>query len=159
MSTTDPKITIVALLIANINTGTYDIKEDDGSINATMLVSFDLSIETVKEEFASNDVIISVSQGTGRTEWIGLDKLQEIIPITLDIYVIDKHTAGTVILTGTEVRYKAKDAISRMIKAKVVAPGGSLVRVIKVDDDDDDITDTRPFIFHSIIELEVILLR
>jgi len=46
-----------------------------------------------------------------------------------------------------------------MIKAKVTAPGGSLTRVIKIEDEDDDITDTRPYIYHSIISLEVILLR
>lgn len=159
MSTTDPKATIVALLIAQLNNDTYDIDKDDDSTQTTLLISYDLSLETVIEEFASSDVIISVSQGVASVEWIGLGKLQEIIPMTLDIYVIDKQTAGTTTITGTKVRYKAKDAISRMIKAKVTAPGGSLTRVIKTEDEDDDITDVRPYIYHSIISLEVILLR
>lgn len=156
---TDPKATIVALLVANINQGTYDITEDDNSTLAATLMAYDLPMETIKELFATNDVIITVRQDPGSSEWIGLGKAQETIPIVLDIYVVDKHTAGTQIITGTKVRWKAKDALSTLIKAKVTTAGGSIAILTKLDDVDEDMTESRPIIYHSIISTEVKILR
>jgi len=156
---TDPKATVVALLVAQINQGTYDITEDDGSTLATTLMAYDLPMETIIELFATNDVIISVSQGVGTREWIGFSTIAEVIPINLDIYVIDRYLAGVQKITGAEVRWKAKDAVITMVKAKVTTAGGD-IRILKVvEDDDSDITETRPIMYHSTVICEAVVIR
>jgi len=155
----DPKITITSLLNTNINAGTYDITKDDGSTNTTFLAEFDMAEETIKELLGSYDVVVSISQDEALKDQIGLQTWEERIPINLDVYVLDKYTAGTRVVTGTKVRWKAKDELIKLIKAKTIIAGGNIKILEILEDEDSDITTERPYLYHSTIKTEAVFVR
>jgi len=155
----DPKITVTSLLNTNVNAGTYDITKDNGSTNTTFLAEFDLAEETIKELLASSDVVVSVSQGEGVKDQIGLQTWEERLPINIDIYVIDKYSAGSRIITGTKVRWKAKDELIKLLKASTITAGGNIQILEVVEDEDSDITTERPYLYHSAIKTEAVFVR
>jgi len=159
VKTTDPEETITDLLNDNINEGTYDITEDDGSTLATFAAQGIISTETVKESLLDTDVIAVVSHGEAMKEQIGLQVYEERIPINIDIYVLDKYSSGSRVITGTKLRWKTKDEIIKLLKASTITIGGSILRLHLIEDEDDDITTQRPYLYHSIIKAEVIIVR
>jgi len=158
-ATEDPKVTVTSLLNTNINAGTYDITKDDGSTNTTFLAEFDLSEETVGELLGSYDVVVSISAGEATKDQIGLQTWEERVPIDLDVYVVDKYTTGTRVITGTKVRWKAKDELIKLLKASTITAGGDVQVLEILEDGDSDITYERPYLYHSTIKIEAVFVR
>ena len=168
MSLTDPLATIVSIL-SNASTGLnstgYEIYEDDGSTEASILVTYPMAKEKLNSLFGSTtdyDVIITVEAGEGDTEFIGLSTQVHNLPVKITAHTIEKHTTtgtGQKIITSELVIWKCFDVISRFIDAHVSAPGGSILTMEQKDHKfERDIT-IRPILYKCIIEVECKVIR
>jgi len=155
----DPKDSLYDLLNANLNTSGYEIYKDDGTTEVSLTVEYDLPIETIVELLATDDLVITIKQGTSIKERLSKGTLMDSIPINIEMWLIDKYTAGVRKVTGTEVRWSAKNAIMNYLKDIPNNPGGDIEILRPIKDSDDDITTTRPYLYHSIISIEVIIYR
>jgi len=166
--TTDPLETIVSILknaSTGLNSTGYEIYEDDGSTECTLLVTYAMSKEKLTALFGGDadiDVIITCESGEGRTEWLGTTTQVHYLPVIITAHVIEKHSAtgsGGKIITPELVRWKAFDILSKFIDAKVLAPGGSIKTWVQKDDRSEEDTSVRPIIYKWIIETECRVVR
>jgi len=155
----DPKDSIFDLLTANINESGYEIYKDDDTTEVAFTVQYDLPIETIQEILTTDDLVITIKQGTSSKERLNKGTLMDVIPIDIEIWLIDKYTAGTRVVTGTLVRWKAKNAILNYLKDIPNSPGGDIEILRLVRDSDDDMTTTRPYLYHSILSITVTIFR
>lgn len=168
MSLTDPLATIVSIL-SNASTGLnstgYEIYEDNGSTEASILVTYPTSKEVMRDLFGGSqdyDVVITVEQGEGDTEWIGLSTQLHTLPVIITAHVIEKHSATGVsnkIITPELVIWKCFDILSKFIDAKVSAPGGSILTWVQKGHSFDRDINIRPIVYKVIIETECKVVR
>jgi len=155
----DPKDSIFDLLNANLNGTGYEIYKDDGSTEVSLTVEYDLPVETVKELLTTDDLVVTIKQGVSSKERLNKGTLMDTIPINIEVWLVDKYTAGVRKVTGALVRWKAKNAIMKYLKDIPNNPGGDIEILRLIRDRDDDISDTRPYLYHSIISINVIIYR
>jgi len=152
-------VSILKNTSTGIGTTGYEII-DDNSTGATILVSYTMSKEELKAAFGGTqdyDVIITVKSDEIDDDWIGLSTKRQIVPIIIEVNIIDKWSAvdtGNKYITAPLVRYKAVNAIRKFIKANTNAPGGSinvwkLTKIRNVED-----TSTKPTLFKAILKTE-----
>jgi len=153
---TDPKATIVALINANIPSATYPLKRNDASTNCVILACYDMPEEEIASLLGTYDVIFTVKQGEGEISSLGLSTITEKRPVFIEIWVADKilGKASTEVVYGTKTRWSAKDSLIKLIQAKATTAGGSIHVLRLLRDNDEDITDSEPILFHSLITCE-----
>jgi len=155
----DPKDSLYDLLNSNLNTAGYNIYKDDNLTKVTLVVEYDLPIETIVELLASTDVVITVKQEPSPKERLSKGTLMDSIGIAIEIWVIDKYTTGTRVVSANKIRWKTKDAIQKLLTDNVNTPGGDIEILRLIRDSDDDMTTTRPYLYHSIISINTIIYR
>lgn len=165
---TDPLATIVSILknaSTGLNSTGYEIYEDDGTTECTVLVTYALAKETLNALFGGSqdkDVVITVEAGEGSTEWIGLSTQVHHLPVVLTIHVIEKHSAvasGNKIITAPLVIWKVFDILSKFVDANTNAPGGSILTLTQGDHRFEIDDSVRPVMYKCIIELEARVVR
>ena len=166
--TTDPLATIIGLLndgSTGLNTTGYEIYEDNGSTECTLLVTYKLAKEKLTAIFGGTqdvDVIITVEAGEGPTDWIGFSTQVHTLPVIITVHVIEKHSAtgsANKIITPELVRWKAFDILSKFIDANVASPGGNILTWEHTGQRTEEDMSVRPIIYKYIIETECKVVR
>jgi hypothetical protein len=131
---TDPVETIVSILkngSTGLGTSGYEVT-DDNAAAVSILVTFKLSEEELKEVFGGSqdyDVVLTVEKGEVKDDWLGLSTKEWVVPVIITIHVIDKFSAvgsGHKYITAPLVRSKVENALRNFIKDHVTSAGGSI---------------------------------
>jgi hypothetical protein len=159
---TDPVETIVSILkngSTGLGTSGYEVT-DDNAAAASILVSYKLSEEELKEVFGGTqdyDVVLTVEKGEVKDEWLGLSTKEWVVPVIITIYVIDKFStvgSGHKYITAPLVRSKVENALRNFIKDHVTSAGGSIhIWSSKTWKNEEDRT-VRPVLYKCIVTTE-----
>jgi len=164
---TDPLSTIVSVMnneTTGLNTTNYEIYKDDGTTECSLLVSYTMAKEKLSALFGGSqdyDVIITVEEKEGSSEWIGLGTQAHTIPVTLTAYVVEKHSAvgsGNKVITPELVRWKVFDILTRFIHYNVSNPGGSILTWTQKEYRFEEDKGVRPILYKVIIETEAMVI-
>ena len=168
MSLTDPIATIVSIL-SNVSTGLnstgYEIYEDNGSTEASILVTYPMAKEKLASLFGGAqdyDCIIIVEAGEGDTEWIGLSTQVHNLPVKLTAHVIEKHTttgSSQKIISPEQVIWKCFDILSKFIDANPSSPGGSILMWTQKGHRFEVDKTIRPIVYKVVIETDCKVVR
>lgn len=159
---TDPVETIVSILkngSTGLGTSGYEIT-DDNAVAVSILVSFKLSEEELKEVFGGSqdyDVVFTVEKGEVKDDWIGLSTKEWKVPVLITIYIMEKWSAvgsGKKYITASLVRSKAENALRNFIKDHVTSAGGSIhIWEAKTWKNEED-RSVRPVLYKCIVTTE-----
>ncbi len=136
---TDPMVTLRNLIKDNI-----DVKKDDDTTPADVLVEFEFPESKLKDFFDKYDLIVTVGRAEERDRRIGFDVVVTVGSYRVGVWAVDRTGS-----TGWKTRYKGLQEVRRIFREFM---SGSW-RVHKGTRDDDKLLGAKK-LWHSIHTVE-----
>lgn len=138
----------------------YEV-EDDNEDPVTILVSYKLSEEELKDMFGGSqdyDVILTVEKTNIEDQLVGLTMKEWKVEVTITIYVIDKWSEvgdNKKYLTASLVRSQATNALRKFIAAHKDLTSYGLSKWKSTNWKEEEDKNVRPLLYKCIVTTEV----